>query len=118
MGNPKYVPDDKARSKVEMLSAVGVPHDDIARMIGIDPKTLRLHFREELDLGSAKATAQIAQRLYQRAIGGDLGAMIFWLKARAGWREKHQIEHTGTGGGPIQVITGVPIAAITQESDE
>ena len=27
---------------------------------GIDPKTLRKHYREELDLGEAKANAQVA----------------------------------------------------------
>jgi hypothetical protein len=33
---------------------------DIARVVGIDPKTLRKHYREELDTGAIKATAKVA----------------------------------------------------------
>lgn len=109
MSRKPHAPDDDQRSKVEMLAAVGVPQEDIARLIDIDSKTLRLRYRDELDMGTAKANAQVAQCLYRRAIGGDLGAMIFWLKARAGWREKHILEHTGADGGPIVVRTGVPV---------
>ena len=34
------------------MAAYGVPEADIARVIGIDPKTLRKHYRGELDIGA------------------------------------------------------------------
>lgn len=112
MSRKPHSPDDISRSKVETLAAVGVRHEDIARIIKIDPTTLRIRYRDELDLGTAKANAQIAQRLYQRAVDGDLGAMIFWLKARAGWREKHTVEHMNPDGSPIQQAAGVVIVQL------
>ena len=92
------------------MAACGITHEQIARCIGehgIDPKTLRKHFADELDTASIKATASIANLLYQRAMKGDLTAMIFWLKCQAGWRERQEIAHTGKDGAPL-----IPLAAI------
>ena len=67
----------------------GVPHLDIATFLGIDAKTLRKHFREELDRGTTEANAKVAQSLFTMATQGkNVAAAIFWMKARAGWREK------------------------------
>ena len=75
------------------MSGFGVPQPDIAVHVGIDPKTLRKHFREELDRGSIEATAKVAQSLFNMATqGNNVAAAIFWMKARAGWREKQEIE--------------------------
>jgi hypothetical protein len=59
-------------------------------MIGMrSPKTLRKHFRHELDTGHAEANAQVAQTLYRMAVSGvHPAATMFWLKTQARWREK------------------------------
>jgi hypothetical protein len=72
------------------MAAYGVPEADIARVIPIDPKTLRKHYREELDTGHVKANTKIAESLYRKALGDgaqSVTAAIFWLKTRAGWKE-------------------------------
>ena len=51
------------------MSAYGVPEADIARVLGIDPKTLRKHYRDELDTGSIKANSRMAENLYRKAMG-------------------------------------------------
>jgi hypothetical protein len=38
-----------------------------------------------------------------RLKGGNVTAMIFWLKARAGWRETTKLEHAGAPGEPIEI---------------
>jgi hypothetical protein len=75
------------------MSGFGVPQPDIAFHLGVDPKTLRKHFREELDRGSIEATTKVAHSLSNMATqGNNVAAAIFWMKARAGWREKQEIE--------------------------
>ncbi len=96
------VPSPEQRNQVEVLAGFGVPQHQIAVLLGCDPKTLRKHFDGELSLGDAKATAKIAQTLYNKAVAGDTASLIFWLKARAGWREKHDIEISGRDGKPLQ----------------
>jgi hypothetical protein len=59
-------------------------------MIGIDAKTLRKHYRQELDHGHTKANAKVAENLYRKATGEGREAVIaaiFWLKTRARWKE-------------------------------
>src|SRR6185503_12562897 len=44
-------------------------------------------YRDELDLGTTKANAQVAGFLFNSARNGNVSAQIFWLKTRAGWKE-------------------------------
>ena len=75
---------------VHAMAGYGVPQDDIALVVGITSRTMRKHFRHELDVAMIEANARVAQCLFKQAtVPGNIAASIFWLKARAGWREKH-----------------------------
>jgi len=90
MGCPSHQPDPALRRQVEAMAGYGVPEIDIARIIGIDPKTLRKHYRDELETGHVKANAKVAENLYRRTTGEGreaVTAAIFWLKTRARWKE-------------------------------
>jgi hypothetical protein len=78
------------------MAAYGIPAGDIGRVSGIDPKTLRTCYRDELDLGVTKANAQIAGFLFAAAKSGNVTAQIFWLKTRARWKEP-PAEHKYSG---------------------
>lgn len=102
-------PTDAQRQLVQLHATVGTQQDVIADLLGIDDKTLRKHYREELDQSVAKANAQIGGALFNKAKGGDTAAMIFWLKTRAAWRETARMEHSGPDGGAIPVASTVNI---------
>src|ERR1022692_4449787 len=89
MARPRFAPDDEQRKKVRLMAAMGIPQEDIAISLGLrSPKTLRRHFREELDRSAIEANARVAQSLFNQATSGkSTSATIFWLKARAGWSE-------------------------------
>ena len=95
MGRPSYQPDEVSRRQVEAMAGYGVPEADIARVLDIDPKTLRKHYRQELDHGHSKANAKVAENLFRKATGDGREAVIaaiFWLKTRARWRETNVTE--------------------------
>jgi len=95
------------------MAAYGIPEADVARVLGIDPKTLRKHYRDEIDTGSIKANSRIAESLYRKAMGDgaqSVTACIFWLKTRAQWKETIVQEHKGDAG-PIMRIERVIVAA-------
>jgi hypothetical protein len=110
MGRRSHTPDPVQRRQVEALAGYGVPEAEIAGLLEIDPKTLRKHYRHELDHGHTKANAKVAENLYHIALGEGreaVTAAIFWLKVRARWKETSVHEHGGINGEPHQPITKV-----------
>ena len=99
------------------MAAYGVPESVVARVLAIDPKTLRKHYRDELDTGQIKATAKVAESLFRKATGDgsqSVTAAIFWLKTRGGWRETpqdHQVavtDLTKLSDQELERIIGTP----------
>ncbi len=82
-----HVRSEAIARDVLAYATVGVPHNDIARLVGSSAATVSKYYGEELALGKARGNAVIAGRLYAKASRGELAACIFWLKAQAGWRE-------------------------------
>jgi hypothetical protein len=79
------------------MAGYGVPQDDIATLL-------------ELDCGSIEATAKVGQSLFRMATeGGSVATAIFWMKARTGWREKHEV-HVSTR--PAGELTGAELEDI------
>lgn len=107
MQGVEHTPTEEKRKLVRTLSAVGITYEDIAAKIEISSDTLVKYYKTELTDGRVDANANIGQKLYQQASGGNTQAQIFWLKTRAGWSEISKHEVTGAGGGAIQVITGI-----------
>lgn len=82
------------RAMVANLTAVGVTQEQIAGdHLKIDLKTLRAHFRAELDTAAQQANAVVVGRLFAMT-KSNVAAAIFWLKNRSKdqWKDSHGIE--------------------------
>ncbi|AZG13840.1 hypothetical protein [Cupriavidus pauculus] len=117
-GRKAYEPTDDYRKLVKAMASYGVPHEAIATHVvnpqtnkPLSEKTLRLHYRAELDAGSAASKALVAQTVFRHATGkgpGAAAAAIFLAKVRLGWKEPPQgVELTGKDGGPVEQHTTV-----------
>ena len=117
------------------LCRLGATDKELADFFGVDVRTIdrwkhsHAEFCRSLKKGKSAADAEVADRLYQRALGfshaedkilqhngipvivptvrhyaPDTLACIYWLKNRRPdlWRDKVNLEHTGPNGGPIQ----------------
>ena len=102
MARPEHEPTAATRQMVQLHATVGTQQGVIADILGIDDKTLRKHYREELDQARAKANATIGGALFNKAKGGDTAAMIFWMKTQAGWKETTVL--SGDDENPIRHI--------------
>jgi hypothetical protein len=70
MPRTAFVVTDAMREKVRYFAGLGGRQDDIAKMIGCAPKTLRKRFRSELDRGVAEANATMSGYLFAAAKAG------------------------------------------------
>lgn len=84
--------------KVEEYAGLGLTREEIALSLGVSYSILnrRIKESEEVDAamkrGRAKANIKVGNALMKAIEGGNVTAIIFYLKARAGWTEKQQIE--------------------------
>ena len=98
MARKAFIVTDAMREKVRYLAGFGVPQDDIARIVGCAPKTLRKRCRDELDRGLAEANAQMCGYLFASAKAGNIAAIIFSIKTRLNWRESKAADDPMSGG--------------------
>ncbi len=94
MGQKPYLPTEDARAQVEAMAGYGVPETDISRVLKIDAKTLRKHYRHELDTAHIRANSAVAQSLFRKAISDgpqSVTAAIFWAKTRMGWKDPNSV---------------------------
>ena len=107
MARPPFKVNEEKRKTVRALAGYGMPHEQIARIVGIrSPKTLRKYFHSELASGSAEANAQVTQTMFRMATSGEHpAATMFWLKTRARWSEKVQQEDQRPVATPTLIIS-------------
>jgi hypothetical protein len=118
MARPPYVPTAADRKLVLALVGFGIHEDQICSRIvnpmtgkPITGKTLRKHFRSEIDTGAVTATAAVANNLFRMATGQGreaVTAAIFWMKARAGWRTVDRDADEAPGGLTINIVRFTP----------
>ena len=99
MGRPAVKPTTIQREQVEIMCGLGLAETDIALILGIAPKTLRKHFRDELDNGIARIKGRIAGKLFERAMAGSDSVLIFLGKTRLGLKERSIVDIGNLGEG-------------------
>lgn len=80
--------------EIQNYASLGATMDDIAAIVGISKRTLQRRSKDQeevavtLKKGRALANVKMSQSLFMAGTKkGNVTAMIFWLKARAGWTE-------------------------------
>lgn len=91
-------------AKVEAMAANGLTQQQIADSLGISVSTLygrkreNEEFEEAIKRGKAKGIAVVTNELMEQIKSGNVTAMIFFLKSRAGWKEKSELDLTNSDG--------------------
>ena len=100
-----HEPTDTSKAEVKALVSFGTTQEQISMYLDIDIKTLQKHYRRELDTATTQANAQVAKRLFNKAVAqDDLSAQIFWLKTRARWRTKDKEDEANVQGEQLEEL--------------
>ena len=98
MARPKIEITEQIIKQAESLSAQGLTMSQIANETTLYEKQAEYpKFSEAIKRGRDKGVATITNALFTKAKAGDNTAMIFYLKNRAGWKDRVETEHTGDG---------------------
>jgi hypothetical protein len=96
-GRPKFLITKEVMDKAESLAARGLTLEQTASCLGISYQTLNerkkeyVEFSDAIKKGQHKGISIIANALFESAKKGNTAAQIFYMKARADWKD-HGIE--------------------------
>jgi hypothetical protein len=102
----RYTATDFDRGRVAAMAGAGMQETRIAEHLRIDPKTLRRHFRNELDNALTNRVTDIADNLAAIALSPKRGmpqvvASLFILKCLGKWREVNVVSHENADGSNL-----------------
>lgn len=109
--------------QVESLAANGLTDEQIASALGISRTTLASRKRENeqfvqaIKRGKAKGIALVTNKLMESIKGGNMTAMIFFLKTQAGWKETN-VQEVKMADEPIAKVTIEVISANAKDSSD
>jgi hypothetical protein len=120
VGRPRFEVTPEVCEQVENLAAQGLTVDQIALVLGIHKATLfdkqneYPDFSDAIKRGRGKGIANVTNALYEKAtVDKDNTAMIFYLKNRAGWVDKQEVQSTVEQRHVID-LTGIPNEQLQQ----
>ena len=85
------------------MARVGVTNEQVAKALNISETTWYEYKKNNPELAKAYSEAQskgiqeVADKLFDCAVNGNISAMQFFLARRAGWSEKQEINQNITG---------------------
>jgi len=87
-GRPKWIPDEQTCEKAQEMASKGLTVMQIAHCLGVSHTTVYERqnefpeFAEAIKKGRSEGIHDVANALYEKAIGGDTMSIIFYLKKR------------------------------------
>ena len=101
--SPGFNPTTAQAREVAVMSCLGMDAKDIALVINVEEKLLKMYYAKELKVSANIANAMVARQALNMAMSGRYPDMTkFWLKSRAKWKETNSMEISGPDGGAME----------------
>jgi hypothetical protein len=105
-GRPPHVSTEESRRFVgALVTILNLNHEQVAAVMGLNPKTLRKHYRDELHKAKIEVDIAVGETILAKCLGGvgnqrdwqkaDSNLLKFYAVTQLGWREKTDIELGG-----------------------
>ena len=94
MGRPKKVFPESELEELAEVSRCGLNQADTAAYFGYSLNTFKRMMQEDprveraMTKGRLSGIVEVAEALYQKALGGHFQSMKFYLACKAGWNER------------------------------
>jgi len=109
MGRRRIPITERDKQQIEVLAGLGLTLDNIARVLGISPRTLDRWLKNPDILalykkGQARAEIEISKALFELAKSGCISAIIWYEKTRCGRSDRAEVKHTGDAESPVRIF--------------
>lgn len=90
--------------KVKELSSFGIQTVDIAKYLGISKEELVQDYSDILNTAATDRTVEVAHKLYELAMEGNVQSAIYWLKSIGKWDEIAKSKEEVTKDDALEAI--------------
>lgn len=80
------------KEAIQIMTAAGVKKTVMAKILKRSMTYLNDNFSMEMEHGSDILTSKMVNALIQKGLDGNVSAIIFYLKSKAGWREVDRMD--------------------------
>ena len=108
MGRPKKVFPESELEELAEVSRCGLNQADTAAYFGYSLNTFKRMMQEDprveraMTKGRLSGIVEVAEALYQKALGGHFQSMKFYLACKAGWNDRATYLESCYGDGYTQ----------------
>ena len=96
-------PRREYHDRIKLMTAIGIPHSQIAGVLKMGLDTLHNHYKEDLEYGASEANTIVGGKIFEAAEKGESWACSLWAARRMGWKETSAHELGGIDGSPVKV---------------
>jgi hypothetical protein len=116
-GRPRLVVTKRDLVQIEEFASIGMSRTQIAKLIGVSRMQLfrwmeRPDVMDAIEQGQARALHSIGKRLYEKAIEGDLTAIIWFEKTRGKRSDRVSVVHEDEAAAIQQQLSGLSTAQL------
>ena len=94
-GNPedaehaqRWDPSEPQRAAIMRMAGIGLPVDQIAKIVGVSPRLLIDRCTDDMDLGYAQVNALYLNKFFEKIMKeGNTSLLMFYLSRKLGWVE-------------------------------
>ena len=106
--------------ELEKLCGMQCTDEEIAAFFNVSTRTIERRrkvqrFSKIMDRAKAKGRVSVRRSLFRMAAKDNVAAAIFLSKNLLGYRDVVNTEHSGLGGGPIQIAAKPDLSQLTDE---
>ncbi|MGL4209776.1 MAG: hypothetical protein ACRCTY_10370 [Candidatus Adiutrix sp.] len=95
--------DEKKAAEALTLSRYGVPLESIASYLNLSPAAMKKIYGAEIATGRAEAGREVGRTIFEKALSGDMAALVFWAKTQMGWKEAAKQDSQTAGAAEIKI---------------
>lgn len=88
-------PREEYRDRIKLMTAIGIPHSQIAGVLKMGLGTLHGYYKDELEYGASAANTVVGGKIFEAAKKGESWACSLWAARRMGWKESNDLNVSG-----------------------
>lgn len=107
-----YRPSNEDARRVRIMAACNISYENMGEILHCTKADVKKHYKFQMESGAEEVQYNLANKLYEMAMAGNVTALTFFLAKKSGWKET--AEGAGSPGDVNKIVQGMSSVDKTQ----